>query len=737
MTPERRQQIESMCLEALAMEPGSRGAFLEAACGPDDDLRREVESLLAGTKEAARFLDTPVWLTPAAPLASGTCLGPYVIEAWVGAGGMGEVYRAQDMRLGRTVAIKVLRPGIADDPDHRRRFEHEARAASALNHPNICTIYDVGDQDGLSFIAMEWIDGPRLDQAIATWGRVPIDRALTLARQIAAGMAAAHRAGIVHRDIKPANILLTLDGTLKIVDFGLVKTSVQAEDATATSVTREGAFMGTPGYASPEQVEGGALDARTDVFAIGCVLYELFSGRRAFGGDTPRAALRAVLVEVPVSLRSVRPDVPRTLEHIVGRALAKSPDARYSSALELLEDLDSAELALSARRVPVRAFLRRPLVGAALAVLITAGAVVGGLQWRQHAREEWVRGTAIPKVKALLEKGYESHFAAFRLLRQARALTPSDPQLRELMEEASITIDVSSTPEGADISVRDFHDGAEQWEYLGRTPLVARLPTSTMFLWKASRDGFLTQVLAGFSAVPGTDFRLVSADGAPEGMVYIPGGRQEFHDTSVSLEPFWIDRVEVTNRAFLAFVRGGGYTRGEFWLEAPRAIVSQFLDRTGRPGPATWSLGLSPEGRDDHPVGGVSWYEAAAYCRSVGKDLPTLHHWYNAASPGATTQWASLSNFQSDGTNPVGLPLHLNAFGTVRHGWKCPRVDAQRSHRGVPLRAGRQLQRAELYVRGFLGSAVAAARRESWIPLREVSERPACGPDRTGRASPS
>lgn len=315
MDPDRRRQVESVCAEALGLELASRPAFLEAACGSDEELRRLVGDLLA---RADGFLETAALSgggaddippTAALRLAAGDAVGPYVVESLVGAGGMGEVYRARDARLGRLVAIKVLPaggPGLSPvSPDAapapgdttgapRRRFEIEARAASALDHPNICTIYDIGEHEGRPFIAMEWIDGARIDEAIPPGG-MDVDRALALARQIAGGLAAAHRAGIVHRDIKPANILLAKDGTAKVVDFGLAKVlpagggegredtpqylgvTTAAVESEASSATVTGKQLGTPGYAPPEQIEGRSLDARADVFGFGCVLYELLA----------------------------------------------------------------------------------------------------------------------------------------------------------------------------------------------------------------------------------------------------------------------------------------------------------------------------------------------------------------------------------------------------------------------------------------------------------------------------
>jgi serine/threonine protein kinase len=361
----------------------------------------------------------------------GTALGTYAIEAFVGAGGMGEVYRARDVRLHRTVAVKILRPVRSEGGDTaevttrledggktvavRRRFEVEARAASALDHPNICTIYDIGEQDGLCFIAMEWIDGGTIGDLIPSWG-LPVEQAFGLARQVVEGIAAAHRVGIVHRDIKPANILVTSSGAAKIVDFGLAKVSVpgigagamapgevaavpRVEGPVATTTTMDGRPLGTPGYAPPEQIEGRPLDARADVFALGCVIYEMFAGCRAFPAVGVRSPVEAVLEGRPVALRARRRDVPRRVEAIVSKAISASPAARYPSAVELLADLEAAFRPHAARQVPLHAALHRPAVTIALAVVVAAA--VGGAWWlrQRDAREQHVRGTVIPESK--------------------------------------------------------------------------------------------------------------------------------------------------------------------------------------------------------------------------------------------------------------------------------------------------------------------------------------------------
>ena len=279
-------------------------------------------------------------------LISGTRLGPYEILAPIGAGGMGEVYQANDTRLDRTVAIKVLPEHLADSPERKARFEREAKAISQLNHPHICTLYDVGEQDGIDFIVMEYIEGETLAERLKK-GALPLDKALEYGIQIADGLDTAHRAGIVHRDLKPANVILTRSGT-KILDFGLAKPygeSVETESSTrGRSLTAEGAVVGTLSYMSPEQLRGEAVDTRTDIFAYGAVLHEMVSGRPAFTRPTQAETITAILSEDPRPLSELRPEVPAALERLVATCLRKKPDERWTSphdvALQLQEPLE-------------------------------------------------------------------------------------------------------------------------------------------------------------------------------------------------------------------------------------------------------------------------------------------------------------------------------------------------------------------------------------------------------------
>jgi serine/threonine protein kinase len=283
-------------------------------------------------------------------LAVGTRFGPYEIVGGIGAGGMGEVYRARDARLGRDVAIKVLPASLVTDQDRLRRFEQEARATAALNHPNILAVYDVGSHDGMPYVVYELLDGGTLRERLPQ-GSTSVRKAAELAVQIARGLAAAHERNIVHRDLKPDNIFVTTDGRGKILNFGLAKlveadpASSEARSTTVNLDTTPGTVLGTVGYMSPEQVRGLPVDPHTDIFALGIVVYEMLAGRRPFQGSTTADTIAAIVKEDPADLPAVERHIPAGLERIVDRCLEKTPSARFQTASDLgfaLEALSSS-----------------------------------------------------------------------------------------------------------------------------------------------------------------------------------------------------------------------------------------------------------------------------------------------------------------------------------------------------------------------------------------------------------
>ena len=323
------------------------------------------------------------------PLTPGTQFGSYTITSAIGAGGMGEVYRARDSRLQRDVAIKVLPASVSDDLDRRARFEREARAVAALSHPNVVAVHEFGIHEGRMFVAMELLEGQTL-RALLENGPVPVRKAIDIATQLGRGLAAAHQKNLIHRDLKPENVFITGDGLVKILDFGLARTIARADPSTAETIvgTDPGTVMGTVGYMAPEQVRAGAVDARADLFALGAVLYEMIAGKRAFARETPAETMTAVLREEPVELTATRGDLPPALERIVHHALEKEPQARFQSASDIVFALTSlsgsgpaataSDMRGRARATPALG-VRALVVGAAL---VAAAAVAGWLAGR-------------------------------------------------------------------------------------------------------------------------------------------------------------------------------------------------------------------------------------------------------------------------------------------------------------------------------------------------------------------
>ena len=347
MKPEHWQRIKSLLQSALEREPGERSAFLVAACAGDESLRREVESFIISHEQAGGFIEEPAFEVMAESLVNkqtelvGQTLSHYLVLEQLGAGGMGEVYLAEDARLGRKVALKMLPADLTAEDERVRRFQQEARAASALNHPNIITIYEIVEMDSRHFMATEFIDGETLFERLRA-GLMKLDEALDVAVQVASALCAAHQAGIVHRDIKPGNIMLRTDGIVKVLDFGLAMLTEQKDDGleAATLVkTKQGTVMGTAHYMSPEQARGQKMDARTDIFSLGVVLYEMLTGRVPFGGETMTDVLASILMLEPLSLSQAAPEAPEELQRIVHHALRKDKEERYQTVSKLLTDL--------------------------------------------------------------------------------------------------------------------------------------------------------------------------------------------------------------------------------------------------------------------------------------------------------------------------------------------------------------------------------------------------------------
>jgi predicted Ser/Thr protein kinase len=347
MTPERWRQVTEVFHAARVRDASVRASYLEHACAGDGALRAEVDAMLAAHHDPGGFGDRPVSgpIDDVRRLETGAMLGPYRIDRLIGAGGMGEVYKARDTRLDRTVAIKILPETLAADPQFRERFDREARAISQLTHPHICTLYDVGEQQGTAFLVMEYLEGETLADRLKK-GALPLDEGLKVAIQIAGALSTAHRHGIVHRDLKPGNVMLTKAGA-KLLDFGLAKLKPGAAPAAARSglptaddpITAEGTILGTLHYMSPEQVEGKDTDARGDIFAFGAMVYEMATGTRAFEGKSQASVMAKILEHDPPPISTVQAMTPPALDRVVTRCLAKDPDDRWQTARDLEVEL--------------------------------------------------------------------------------------------------------------------------------------------------------------------------------------------------------------------------------------------------------------------------------------------------------------------------------------------------------------------------------------------------------------
>lgn len=632
----------------------------------------------------------------------GLTVSHYQIEEKLGGGGMGVVYRARDTRLDRDVALKFLPDELTNDAQTRARFELEARAASALDHAHICTIYEIGGGGGEAageqlFIAMAFYAGQTL-KARLRGGPLPVNEAIRIARDIATGLEHAHQHGIVHRDIKPANVMVTDHGEVKILDFGIAKL------ASEVTLTRTGESLGTPAYMAPEQIAGDEVTAKIDLWGLGCLLYEMVSGRTPFARSGPRATVAAILGAVPEPLAG---DLPEDLRLLVAELLEKSPDDRPGSAGEVAIRL-TALLPSTPAGSPLGWF-RTPVGIATSLVVLAAMVAMIVLPMRRRAQVDAARAS-VPDIEALAAEG--SFEEAFALLEKAESVLGHTPELDRLVVRVSDRIDVTSDPPGATVHMQPVGPDLERGprgRLLGATPLRGlRVPRGDYYLYlelaghepaerlatsSLLRSGFFVDAIA--DSVVQVHAPLDVEGAGPADMVPVPGGPYTLVGSdapagaTVDLEAFRIDRYEVTNARFREFVRAGGYQDRSFWTvpfqEGDDTVpfeeaMARFTDRTGLPGPRNWVGQEYPEGQGDHPVTGVTWYEAAAYSAFVGKTLPTVFQWEKAARDGRYSRaegqflpWGytapgesirARANFSSTGTQPVGaLPGGLSPFG--------------------------------------------------------------------------
>jgi len=574
-------------------------------------------------------------------LKPGEVVGRYQIRDEIGRGGFGAVYEAFDPELGRAVALKALRPGRTRRELSADWIKKEAEAVARLDHPGIVTVFDVGTCPAGPYLVMELLHGETLQQRLEK-GPLPPDEALRVAEEMARALAHAHHRGVLHRDLKPANVFLTEDGRVKLLDFGL-----------AHLLGREGGSSGgTPAYMAPEQARGEPVDERADVYAAAMVLGETLTGKR----PEPPAAPR---------------DAPRPLQRAVAAGLAPDREGRCRDGTVWLQALAQARRALGRPRLVRRL--------AAVAVLCLAA--VGWFLYRE-ARIRWALQVALPRATELAATlRWEE---AFALAQEVERIVAGDPRLLELLPLTSSLYDVETTPPGASVSVKPYTSPEAEWRPLGTSPLSGvRLPRG-LHRWRFEKDGHAPAESVGGRVLPVAAATgkvrawLPEAAQVPPEMVFVKGGEQTFPVPRlaglppVHLGDFLIDRHEVTNREYKRFVDAGGYGNRDLWREEIvrdgrvltwEEAMAAFRDRTGGPGPASWQSGSYPEGQEDLPVTGVSWHEAAAYARFVGKSLPTAYQWYRAAWVPMGFEIVRLSNFGSEGLAPAGRFRGMSRVG--------------------------------------------------------------------------
>ncbi len=621
-------------------------------------------------------------------IASGEVVGHFQVERPLGIGGLGIVYLAEDLRLKRKVALKFLTGAAAANQNAIQRLVREAQVAGNLDHPNIASVHEIGEWQSMPFIALAFCAGATLKERLAA-GPLPLSDVVSILGQVASGLAHAHAAGVVHRDLKPANIIIGPDGLARILDFGLALPT-SYDGLTSSRMTADGQTLGTVPYMAPEQVRGETADPAADIWALGVTLYEMLTGRLPFEGDTVFATMHAILERAPVPIRQLRPDVPEWLESIVTSTLQKDRAARR------LTSADIAHIAEGHRSTPSGAETPRWLSRRAIVALVAVGAVIavsivaGVWTVRQRTtRVRWATEQALPELARLA--GSERFYAAFKLARTIDSSVPGNQKNRQLFEAVSRTIDIESVPEEADVYRRPYGDAAEPWQRLGRTPIRQLSVPRGLLEWRIEKAGFvpvddvglLPRYITLLPLAPDQPHRFVldTPERRPPGMVRAsPSGLQLLaiagleHVPPFELQDYWIDRYEVTNREFKKFVDAGGYADRRLWTEPflkdGRAVtwenaLALFRDKTGRPGPSTWELGTYPEGSEDLPVGGISWYEAVAYAAYAGRRLPTIFHWSVVADRrGTSAVLLPRGRYLRDGPVAVGKSGAVSRYGT-------------------------------------------------------------------------
>ncbi len=454
----------------------------------------------------------------------------------------------------------------------------------------------------------------------------------------------------------------------RYLDFGLAKVTTQ------TQMTKMGSTIGTVAYMSPEQTRGETVDQRTDIWSLGVVLYEMLTGQLPFKGNYEQAIVYSILNEEPILATEINSAVPAELEEIISKALSKIPESRYSSTAVMLNDLKVYRDSLLASKMnafdlkTIIRLVRKPSIAFPTMAIILL--IIVCFVWFTNRQEKisWVKDEAIPEIRKLVEEA--KYLEAFQVAKQASQIIPDDSLLNNLWPEFTWVINIKTNPSKADIYMKEYSAINSEWEFIGQSPIDSFIVPRGVKRWKIEKAGFLTIEAAGGPTQSSVhnrrytnifEFTLDKKGTIPEGMVRVGSGETE----AGNLEDFFIDKFEVTNKQYKAFIDKGGYQKREYWKHkfikdgdtlSWEEAISHFCDATGRPGPATWQAGDYSDGKDDFPVNGVSWYEAAAYAEFVGKSLPTIYHWRWAAGVKVYgSEIIPLSNFsEAKGPVPVG-----------------------------------------------------------------------------------
>ena len=586
--------------------------------------------------------------------------GRYRLDRELGQGGMATVYLAHDLKHDRDVAIKVLKPELAQSLTGER-FLREIAITARLNHPHILALLDSGaDASGeLLYYVMPVSTGQSLRDRLAAAGALPVADALRIACDVTEALVHAHAHDVVHRDIKPDNILLS-DGHAIVVDFGIAKAVGTARDA--ATLTSAGTSLGTPAYMAPEQAAGEVdVDHRADVYAVGAVLYEMITGAPPFVGTFQQIVVAKMTKDGP-TLDTRGSAVSPTLARLVARCMARDPAQRPPTADALLIELR----ALTQQSASALLRLTRTTLIASSVVL--SALVVLGFLFVRDRRARWVRDTAVPEIARLVEA--DQLDSAFAMAQRAESRAPGDSVLRGVWGDIALTQRFLSEPTGATVTRAALSD-TTRWIPVGTTPTEpVRIPRNAWF-YRYTLPGYRPVTVMGarlggsYAPIP-SPVALQKTGDPDSGMVLLRGHRLvgtlyglSSTDT-LDLGDFLMDKLEVTNAQYKAFVDAGGYADARWWdstiVRGGRAVtrndaMTQFIDATGRPSPATWEGGAPKPGTEELPVGGISWYEARAYARFVRKELPTVLEWNAAAIPEAA-RWV-VPNGRSNTDSPV------------------------------------------------------------------------------------